>query len=181
VNYYNHQNIYLIGMPSSGKSTLGLPLAERLGYQFIDTDSQIVEKEGRSIAQIFENNGEDHFRTLEKANLHEQKIDARLVISTGGGMPCSNNNIKYMLATGVCVFLNVPLEELANRLLISNKNERPLLSPGDAESLVLQLTEKYAQREHIYKQAQIILEAPFAVENLLRHLKNYWKKQRSLQ
>ena len=77
-------NIFLIGMPSSGKSTLGRQLAKSLGYEFIDLDARIETTEGKKIAEIFALDGEEYFRKVENQQLKKIQKDTKLIIATGG-------------------------------------------------------------------------------------------------
>ena len=89
-------NISLIGMMGCGKTTIGELLAKELCYKFIDTDSLIVEKENRSINDIFENDGEQYFRKVETNVLKEALNNQNQIISTGGGIVKSNENITLL-------------------------------------------------------------------------------------
>ena len=90
------KNIYLIGMPSSGKSTLGKELARNLGYSFTDMDKLIETREQKTISEIFSGQGESHFRELEKKILYGFQPDQSMVIATGGGVPCFNDNMEFI-------------------------------------------------------------------------------------
>ena len=116
--------IYLIGMPGCGKSTLGLKLAEKLKYEFRDMDNYIEKKACMFIDEIFEAYGEKYFRELETNTLKEFMDLDNVIISTGGGI--IKNKAHKELMNGLCVFLDVPLEELEIRLNKSNV-VRPLL------------------------------------------------------
>ena len=116
--------IYLIGMPGCGKSTLGLKLAEKLKYEFIDMDNYIEKKACMFIDEIFEAYGEKYFRELETNILKEFMDLDNVIISTGGGI--IKNKAHKELMNGLCVYLDVPLEELEIRLNKSNV-VRPLL------------------------------------------------------
>ncbi|MEZ0539674.1 shikimate kinase [Fibrella arboris] len=154
------KNIYLIGMPSSGKTTLGKRLARALHYHFVDTDRLITREEGRSVADIFAQEGEAYFREAEARVLRTIKSGASLVVATGGGMPCFHDNMTYIRQTGISVFLNVSPEVLAQRMIThvqqfpADAQERPLFKPNDLD-LLDTLRQKYAQRLPIYQQADI--------------------------
>src|SRR5215216_5287440 len=105
--------IYLIGMPGSGKTTLGKQIAEDLGFPFIDLDTEIENREGKSISEIFSHKGEDHFRVLESTLLKELSSSSHnVVIATGGGAPCYFGGMETMNATGLTVFIDVPLDDI---------------------------------------------------------------------
>lgn len=105
-------NIALIGMPSSGKSTLGRALAERLGKRFVDLDEEIVKANGRSIPDIFAAEGEAGFRKLEAAQTARFARENRQVISCGGGVVKDPANLRALHANGIVLFIDRPLEDL---------------------------------------------------------------------
>ena len=105
-------NIALIGMPSSGKSTLGRALAERLGKRFVDLDEEIVKADGRSIPDIFAAEGEAGFRKLEAAQTARFARENRQVISCGGGVVKDPANLRALHANGIVLFIDRPLENL---------------------------------------------------------------------
>lgn len=150
------RNIFLIGMPSSGKSTLGKRLARALHYRFADTDKIIVREEGKSIRAIFADHGEAHFRSLEGRVLRTVRAGNSLVVSTGGGMPCFNDNMTYIKATGVSVFLDVPVETLYQRMLTHATADRPLYNHTDP-ALLDNLRQRYEVRLPFYRQADITI------------------------
>lgn len=118
--------IFLIGFMAAGKSTLGKRMAEYLHWDFIDLDSYIENKAQLSIPSLFDSQGEEGFRILERRCLHEVAENEPCVISTGGGTPCFSDNLEFMKSVGLTVFLDVPEEELLKRLE-SDKGERPML------------------------------------------------------
>lgn len=128
------QNIVLIGMPGSGKSTIGKALAERLGRCFIDTDDIITEKYG-VISDIFAEKGEEYFRDAETQAVKETAKKSRIVIATGGGAILRKENVTALKQNSVIFFLNRPLED------ITPTSDRPLSS--DAESLRKRFEERY--------------------------------------
>tara|TARA_Y100000385_G_scaffold62598_1_gene61457 strand:- start:2430 stop:2948 length:519 start_codon:yes stop_codon:yes gene_type:complete len=119
--------IILIGMMGSGKSTVGLRLAQYLGFKFIDTDEMIVNTENSSIINIFKNKGENYFRDLETNLLDKlDKIEKNnVVIATGGGLPIYNNNMKKLMKIGSTVYLSITPSEIYFRL--KDLKDRPLL------------------------------------------------------
>lgn len=118
------ENIVLIGMPGSGKSTVGKLLAAKLGRPFIDTDKRIVEKAGREIPAIFEEIGESGFRDMESAVIAEVAKETGAVIATGGGAILRPENLDALRANGRIFFRDRPLENLkatASRPLSSTR------------------------------------------------------------
>jgi shikimate dehydrogenase len=128
------QNIVLIGMPGSGKSTIGKALSERLGRYFIDTDDVITEKHG-IISDIFARKGEEYFRDIETEAVKETAKKGGIVIATGGGAILRKENVRVLRQNGVIFFLNRPVED------IIPTSDRPLSS--DIESLKKRFDERY--------------------------------------
>ena len=120
------ENIYLVGMPGSGKTTLGKKLANTLDYEFVDLDFLIQQNEGMSIEQIFEEKGEDFFREIERMYLQSTNKLNKTIISTGGGTPYYFDNMDWINQHGLSIFLNISLEQLMQRVL-QNPTKRPLL------------------------------------------------------
>ncbi len=166
------KNIYLIGMPSSGKSTLGKRIADALHYHFADTDKLIVREEGRSIADIFAQQGEAYFRDAERRILRTIRPGQSLVVSTGGGMPCFHDNMAHINATGVSIFLDVPVETLVARMLAHQADDRPLYRQADPE-LLTTLQQRYHDRLPFYSQAHITVTGETDEEEVLRRVGEY--------
>ena len=163
------KNIFLIGMPSSGKSTLGKRIADLLHYRFLDTDKLIMREEGRSIADIFAQSGEHYFREAERRVLQTIRPGSNLVVSTGGGMPCFHDNMTYINATGVSVFLDVPVAVLVRRIQAHALEDRPLNNAKDPE-LPAVLQKRYETRLPLYNQANIIIPGETTADEVLRKI-----------
>lgn len=172
------KNIFLVGMPSSGKSTLGKRLARELHYHFLDTDRLIIREEGRSIADIFTQQGEAYFREVEARVLRTIKSGGSLVVATGGGMPCFHDNMAYIRATGVSVFLDIAPDVLAQRMRTHARQfptdapERPLFDAADT-ALLDTLRQKHAHRLPVYQQADIIISGSATEQDVLNQLGNW--------
>jgi len=151
------KNIFLIGLPSSGKTTLGKQLARHARYRFVDTDVLIVKEEGMPIPDIFAQKGEPYFREAEARILRAIRPDSKLVIATGGGMPCFHENIDYIKANGISVFLDVSPEQIVERILRHSSDDRPLYQKNDNQ-LLDNLREKHQSRLSFYNQADFILQ-----------------------
>jgi shikimate kinase len=149
--------IYIIGFMGSGKSTTGKKLAASLGWKFLDLDKEIEEKAGRSIAEIFDSEGEDKFRLLETEVLNSLKYSTMTIISTGGGTPCHGNNMDVMLETGLTVYLRMTPAQLASRLLGST-GERPLIKNIPDGRLPAFIEEKLSSREKCYNRCQVVVD-----------------------
>lgn len=133
------ENIVLIGMPSSGKSTVGKEIAKRLGRDFYDTDELIEKKSGMTISQIITSMGEEIFRRIESDIVNELATRTGIVIATGGGVILREKNIHALSQNGRIYFLDRPL-----KLLLPTK-DRPLTSTKEA------LTKKYNERYTNYE------------------------------
>ncbi|MCU0389727.1 MAG: shikimate kinase [Thermoflexibacter sp.] len=163
------ERIYLLGMPGSGKSTLAKQLAKEIGYHFLDLDEWIVQSERNTVAEIFAIKGEDYFREIErKALLHTLTLE-KTVIATGGGTPCFFDNMQTIKTYGFAIFLDVPVEILAQRVS-KESGVRPLLNVKP-EEINAQLQEKYNQRLPFYKQANLIISGGnLSVQDILQWL-----------
>ncbi|MBE9068572.1 shikimate kinase [Leptolyngbya cf. ectocarpi LEGE 11479] len=142
-------NLYLVGMMGSGKSTLGKYLARTLNYRFIDTDDVIVQAAGQSINDIFSEQGETAFRTLESQVLARVAPYTHTVIATGGGMVVKQENWSH-LQSGLVVWIDVAVDELLVRL--RRDQSRPLLKSGNLRQKLTTLLE---QRQPRYAQADV--------------------------
>lgn len=129
------QNLVLIGMPTSGKTTIGKILSEELGREFIDSDEEIVEKIGMSISEFFKKNGEAEFRKIEAQVIKEIALKQGAVIATGGGVILNKRNIELLKMNGKVIFLNRPLD------MLLTSEDRPLSS--DRELLKKRFEERY--------------------------------------
>ena len=152
--------IFLVGMPGSGKSTLGKVLADKMRLQFVDLDDELEKVQNTTIKEIFAIDGEDKFRVLEKAQL-EQSIreTVAFVMATGGGTPCFFNNMEVMMASGIVVFLDVPPKELSKRL-IEGKGicSRPMFKESKENNVSMELEKKWKDRLSDYHQAHIVVK-----------------------
>lgn len=150
--------IFLIGFMGSGKSTLGNELSKRLDYDFIDLDAEIEKRLDQNISNVFKKYGEEHFRQIEASILDKiTKYPKKVIVSTGGGTPCFNENLEKMNSNGVTVFLNTPVDTLAERLS-KQKDHRPLLEgKDDYEELRQYIKQLMHQRMNYYNKAQYSL------------------------
>ena len=144
----------LIGLPGSGKSTVGRQLARRLQLPFHDSDHVIEARLGCSIRQFFEREGEDSFRDVESSVIDELTRVSTAVLSTGGGAVLRPANRQHLRERGQVVYLKSSPEELFRRL--RNDRNRPLLQGGDP---LTRLRDLHAVRDPLYRET-----ASFTIE-----------------
>ena len=142
-------SVYLIGMMGAGKTTVGRLLAEKLGYRFFDTDELIVKVRGKSINEIFAEDGEEGFREIETQVLAELSAYKNLTVATGGGIILRPLNWSY-LQHGIVVWLDVPVGQLYDRL--RGDTTRPLLKDRNPLAKLESILER---REAFYAQADV--------------------------
>lgn len=137
-----------------GKTTFGKALARGLGREFIDLDFYIEQRFRRSITEIFREKGEDSFRDMESAMLREAGEFENVVIACGGGTPCFNGNMDYMLSAGRVVFLEASVERILERLS-ANSARRPLMAGKSGEEMRRAVEAGLAARLPFYTRAHI--------------------------
>lgn len=141
----NQRNIVLTGFMGTGKTTTGKVLAERLNRPFIDTDAVIVQRAGKSIPEIFAQDGEGYFRYLEGLFCRFFAAQGDLIVSTGGGMLVNEGNLAVMQASGLVICLTASPATIAER--VGGETGRPLLK-GDWETLYQQRQTAYGRIRH---------------------------------
>ncbi|MDR5693789.1 MAG: 3-dehydroquinate synthase [Armatimonadota bacterium] len=146
------RNIVLIGFMGTGKTAVGERLAGRLGWAFVDTDGLVEAREGRTIPEIFQSQGEAYFRHLESQVVGEVCLGERQVIATGGGVVLRPENRKLLREAGVVISLVAEPEALLARL--GSAEGRPLLA-GNVQGNLLRLLR---EREPLYRDADIVLD-----------------------
>ena len=156
------RSLYLVGMMGSGKTSTGRPLAERLGYGFVDADAVIEQAAGCSIPDIFERAGEAGFRKLESQVLSAISQRHSLVVATGGGAVTQPENWG-LLHSGIVIWLDVVSDKLLQRLK-ADSTVRPLLQTADPEAALNTLLN---ERRPLYAEADLTVvindEAPETV------------------
>lgn len=150
--------IFLIGFMGSGKTTLGKKLARRMGFDFIDLDNFIEQKESLSVPEIFAAHGEDRFRQMEADNLRLLEVLQNVIISTGGGAPCFYGNMEWMNMHGLTVYLKMSPESLYTRLTASKK-QRPLLHQKPKEELLDYIAQTLEKRKVFYESCKLTIDA----------------------
>ncbi len=146
--------IALVGLPGSGKSTIGRQLARRLALPFVDSDHLIEQRLGCSIREFFEREGEDRFRDIESAVIDEVTTGNPCVLSTGGGAVLRDANRAHLRERCRVVYLRSMPEEVFRRL--RHDRNRPLLQVADP---LQRLRDLYAQRDPLYREvAHYVIE-----------------------
>ncbi|HEX2937359.1 MAG TPA: shikimate kinase [Ruminiclostridium sp.] len=146
------KNIFLCGFMGCGKSTVGKELANLLGLSFIDMDKYIEDAAGETVSEIFGKYGERRFREYEHSASVELAAKSGIVVGTGGGAVLSDENVKAMKSGGLIVFIDVPLNVIAERL--NEDTTRPLLQ-GPAKADAMRVL--YEQRLPVYRCASDIV------------------------
>ena len=144
-------NVFLIGYRGTGKTTVGELLAEELGWAFVDSDAEIVASAGRSVAEIFADDGEAAFRILESEAIARLAAGERQVIGLGGGAILADANRQVLAERGHAVWLTAPPELLAQRLTADPNTaaQRPSLTGAPVAK---EIDEVLAARTPLYRQ-----------------------------
>ena len=146
-------NVIMVGFMGSGKTAVGRRLAQRLGYVFLDTDHFIETQLGKSINEVFAQEGEAYFRRLESALAGRLSALNNYVVSTGGGMVATPGNMELLRAAGTVVFLDADQEEIIRRL--ERDTKRPMLKGHELRERVERLL---GERRHFYEMAHVQVE-----------------------
>lgn len=146
-----------MGYMGVGKTTVGKQLSERLSIPFVDTDVLIEEHECMSISQIFEKHGEPYFRMLEREAIFSAKEKKQSIISVGGGLPCNDENIKWINQHFYSVWLQLGVERIAKRL--TKDKSRPLLRNKSATERINYMSQMLRERTPYYSQADVTVRA----------------------
>ncbi len=157
--YKDKMNIVLVGMPGSGKTSVGKVLSENLSKSFVDTDDLIVESQNKPITQIFSEVGEKGFREIEKNEIFSVSSRNKCVISTGGGAILNEDNTEILKENGRIYFINRPLE-----MLVAT-DDRPL-SSNKAD-----LEKRYNERYDLYlKCADVVVDGSGTIEEVAKRI-----------
>jgi len=152
------KHLFLVGFMGVGKTTIGKQISKKIKLPFIDTDNAVENLTGKSIAEIFSNDGEAQFRFFENQVIQELNGVTSLVVSTGGGLPCFYNNMDLLLQTGYVVYLNAQPAFITSRLLASKK-PRPLIQNLSQTDLLAWVGHTIKQREEVYLRSNLIVDA----------------------
>ncbi len=169
------KSIILIGYMGAGKTTIGHALAKELGLFFYDLDWYIEMRFHRSVAQIFEERGEEGFREIERNMLHEVAEFENVVISCGGGTPCFFDNMDYMNSLCETIYLKADAAVLASHLKMG-RVVRPLILGKSEEELQTYIEGMLRQREPFYMKAKHIFNV-----NLLNSIERVAESVRLLR
>lgn len=137
----------------AGKTTIGHQLSKKTGMMFYDLDWYIESRHRTTVSEIFATKGEEGFRQIERAMLHEVAEFENVIISCGGGTPCFFDNIDYLNSQGETIYLKCSPEVLFEHLKMG-KTERPLLKDKSPEEVKTFIAEQLQYREQFYNKAK---------------------------
>jgi len=167
-------NLYLVGFMGTGKSAVGRSVAQRLDYDFIDSDHEIERIEGRTIPEIFESEGEAGFRKMERAFVEAGHRSTGMVVSCGGGLVIEPGMLELVRSKGLVTCLLASAETIYERTM-RNEN-RPLLKSDDPMARIRELL---AAREPIYRQAGTeVLTDGRSISDIVGHVVRIYKRDR---
>jgi shikimate kinase len=162
--------IFIWGLMGAGKSTTGKKLAIKLGWQFVDSDQAIEEDQGRTVAQIFKDDGEEEFRNLEKDWIEKLNLE-NTIVAVGGGTPCFNDLNRRMLEQGLCLWFDAPIGMLVSRIM-SSKAQRPLIAGLSENQLRDKLAHLMNERQEDYQKAHLIFQMNrLSIDDLATYVK----------
>jgi shikimate kinase len=163
--------IYLMGYMASGKSKMGKELSGLTGLSFYDLDEIFEERYRIGIVEFFDKYGDGAFRQIEHQLLLETENLDNAIIATGGGTPCTDENIGFIKSQGISIYIRMTARDLFDRLK-KVKKKRPLLKNLPMESLEQFIGEQLAEREPYYLQADYIIDGslndPVIVADLIK-------------
>lgn len=163
------EKVFLIGMMGAGKSYWTKKISKWIKSAGYDLDSLIEMNEEKTIAEIFTEDGEDYFRKTEAKLLRWFKEKKKYVLATGGGTPCSQDNMNFMKKEGIVIWLDESIDVLTQRL-IPEKAHRPLIAGIDDASLPEFLQNKILERTPFYQQAHYRLTSDQITEAGLKKI-----------
>jgi shikimate kinase len=140
-----------------GKTYWGNKWSQKSGLPFFDIDEIVEGEQDKKIAEIFAQDGEDHFRNLETDALRSFADKENVIVATGGGTPCYNDNINWMNENGTCIYLRSSPQNILIRLMTETE-KRPLIKNLQPYELEFYIEEKIKERKFFYEQAEIIID-----------------------
>ena len=161
----------------SGKSYWAGKLGHYFGLPAFDLDKLIEQNAGKTIREIFEQEGEDFFRKLEGEMLRKEFPSTGFVMATGGGVPCFLGNMDYMKENGMVVWINPPVDELVNRVSKSIDTRPVLGGIKTPDALKTHLTTLLDKRSQWYQKANVIVEDDSSIEKVIEKITAFEKIQ----
>ena len=164
---------FLIGYKSSGKTTIGKKLANKLNMNFIDLDDEIEKREGKTVPELYVQIGDETFRHKEWEALKSVVKQDNIIVSTGGGAPCHCENMNLMEKYGEVIYLRLDNDTLISRLKDATKDRPIVLNKSDEElrNYVSDLREKC---EHHYVRAKFIIDCKGkTIDEIILAIKNF--------
>jgi shikimate kinase len=165
-------NLYLVGFMGTGKTTVGRAVAQKIGFQVLDSDHEIERQQKKSIPDIFAQDGEPAFRAMEREFIEHGHPAERTLIACGGGLVVQPGMLALLKSKGVVICLHASLETILERT--GRHRNRPLLAVDDPETRVRTL---YAAREPIYKRSgTVILTDARPLQEIALHVVRAWRR-----
>ena len=165
-------NLYLVGFMGTGKSTVGRAVAQKIGFDVVDSDHEIERTQGKTIPEIFANLGEPAFRVMEREFIERGHPASRTVVSCGGGLVIQPGMLELLQSKGVVICLHASIETILART--ARQRNRPLLEVEDPEARIRSL---YAVREPIYrKSGTMILTDARPLTEIVAHVVRAWRR-----
>ena len=166
-------NLYLVGFMGTGKTTIGRAVAHRLQFTLLDSDHEIESQQGKPIPEIFAQEGEAHFRSMERAFIQTGHPGKRCVVACGGGLVVQPGMLSLLKSKGVLICLHASLETILKRT--STNRNRPLL---DVENPMDRIKALYAEREPVYKRAgAVILTDHRPASDIISHVLRVYRRE----
>ena len=164
--------IYIVGYMGAGKTTAARRLAQRMGWEVVDTDALFEEKYKISVNDFFNKYDEPLYRKLESEVLKATESLDHVVVSTGGGTACFFDNMDWMNQHGLTIFLRISPQAAVDRV-IHSRHKRPLVEGKSEEELTEFVSQHYASRLPFYEQARITAKSEdFDIERLMEAIKD---------
>lgn len=164
--------IYIVGYMGAGKTTAARRLAQRMGWEVVDTDALFEEKYKISVNDFFNKYDEPLYRKLESEVLKATESLDHVVVSTGGGTACFFDNMDWMNQHGLTIFLRISPQAAVDRV-IHSRHKRPLVEGKSEEELTEFVSQHYASRLPFYEQARITAKSEdFDIESLMEAIKD---------
>lgn len=171
--------IFLLGFMGSGKSYVGRRLAQSINANFIDLDDLIVQKNGQSIPEIFQQHGEAYFRASESACLKSLENVKNTVVALGGGTPCFFENMEWINQNGVSIYLKTNPNILVERLK-KETNQRPLIQQLKENELLAFIENKVEERSAFYEKAHLEYAVKTGEEAIVEDLTKFLRRMTNL-